>query len=171
MAATIGAGDIFRLVHKTLDVGAVQAHTRKPFRFLLCGDPALVAAFRALLLGGHEGGEVPFEAAATLETIVPERAIDLRANDARCIIFLGRRGDAGTQTLSALKAAQLPIFAVSLDEGAQPSGPVSAPARATWAEYVVPSISRDAFKGRLFVHLVECCKGVEIAVGIALDYR
>ena len=165
MAATIGAGDIFRLVRKTLDVRAVQAHTRKPFRFLLCGDPAYVAAFRALLLSGHDHGEVPFEAAATLETIDPARGVDLRVNDARCIIFLGRRGDAGVETLSVLKAAQLPIFAVTIDEGAQPSGPVSAPARGTWAEYVVPTVSRDAFKGRLFVHMVECCKGVEIAVG------
>ena len=47
---------------------AVHMHVRKPFRFLLCGDPALVAELRSLLLTGHDES-VPPEAAACLETI------------------------------------------------------------------------------------------------------
>ena len=35
---------------KGIDVRAIGAHVRKPFRFLLCGDPALIAELRALLL-------------------------------------------------------------------------------------------------------------------------
>lgn len=169
MAAAVGAaGDLFRLVRKGIDVNAVRAHTRKPFRFLLCGDPALVAEFRGLLLAGHDDGVVPFEAAATLETLDPQRTTELQTGEARCIIFLGRRGDVNNDALVTLRSAQLPVFAVTVDEGAQPSGPASPPARGTWAEYVVPAVSRDAFKGRLFAHIVDVCKGVEIAVGRTL---
>ena len=33
------ARNIFSLVRKGIDARAVHAHVRKPFRFLLCGDP------------------------------------------------------------------------------------------------------------------------------------
>ncbi|MDP9016789.1 MAG: hypothetical protein M3N19_00520 [Candidatus Eremiobacteraeota bacterium] len=166
MAATMGAaGDLFRLVRKGIDVRAVQAHTRKPFRFLLCGDPAYVAAFRGMLLAGHEDGVVPVESAATLENFDAQRPAELQTREARCIIFLGRQGDVNIDAMTALQAARLPIFAITVEEGAQPTGPASLPAAGTWAEYIVPSISREVLKGRLFPHLVESCKGVEIAVG------
>ena len=73
MAAALGAKDVFRLVRKGIDVRAVHAHVQKPFRFLLCGDPALIAEMRALLLSGHDDGTVPLDAAACLETILPTR--------------------------------------------------------------------------------------------------
>ena len=166
MAATMGtAGDLFRLVRKGIDVRAVQAHTRKPFRFLLCGDPALVGAFRALLLSGHEDGIVPPEAAATLENLHPSSHVELQTRETRCIIFLGGRGDVNAEALTLLKGARLPIFAIELDEGAQPAGPTAAPAAGTWAQYTVNAISKEALKGRFFVHLIDTCKGVEIAVG------
>ncbi|GAC1653691.1 MAG: hypothetical protein NVS9B12_03840 [Vulcanimicrobiaceae bacterium] len=166
MAATMGAaGDLFRLVRKGIDVRAVRAHTRKPFRFLLCGDPALIAAFRTLLLSGHEEGVVPIEAAATLENLSPYSAAEVQTPEARCIVFLGTRGDMNTDALGALKQARLPIFAVTLDEQAQPAGPSAAPVPGSWAEYTVPAISKEALKGRLFAHMIETCKGVEIAVG------
>ncbi|MFN2528410.1 MAG: hypothetical protein ABR584_06790 [Candidatus Baltobacteraceae bacterium] len=166
MAATMGAaGDLFRLVRKGIDVRAVQAHTRKPFRFLLCGDPAYVADLRSLLLAGHEGGTIPMDAAATLETISPQFTTELQSGEARCILYLGRRGDLNSQALTTLKAARLPIFALTIDESAQPSGPASPPVPGSWAEYTVAAVSRDALKGRLFPHLIEVCKGVEIAVG------
>jgi len=165
VTAGINAGELFRLVRKGLDVRGVRAHTKRPFRFLLCGDPALVAEFRALLLAGHDDGVVPLEAAATLETFTSERSVDLSPNDARCIIFLGARGDAPSTTLASLRYAKLPMFAVTVDESAQPSGPASAPAAGTWAEYVVPAISREALRGKLFAHLIDVCAGVEIAVG------
>lgn len=166
MAATVGAaGDLFRLVRKGIDVRAVHAHTKKPFRFLLCGDPALMSSFRAVLLAGHDDGIVPIEAAATLETIDVHRTAELITREAKCVIFLGHRGDVNGDALTALKGARLPIFAVTVDDGAQPSGPASPPAAGTWAEYTVPALTRDALKGRLFPHLVDVCKGVEIAVG------
>lgn len=166
MAASVGAaGDLFRLVRKGIDVRAVHAHTKKPFRFLLCGDPALVASFRSLLLAGHDDGVVPLEAAATLETLDVNRGTELQTGETKCVIFLGRRGDISNDAMAALKISRLPVFAVTVDEGAQPSGPASPPAPGTWAEYVVPAVSREAMKGRLFAHLIDTCKGVEIAVG------
>jgi uncharacterized protein (DUF697 family) len=165
MAAALGAGDLLRLVRSGIDVRSVRARTRKPFRFLLCGDPACVAEFRALLLAGHDEGIIPVEAAATLETIDPGKPAELAGNDARCVIFLGRRADLVSTQLSALAVARLPIFAIAVDESAQPSGPPSPPARGSWAEYLVSSISREALSGRIFPHIIECCKGVEIAVG------
>lgn len=165
MAATLGAGDLLRLVRSGIDVRSVRARTRKPFRFLLCGDAAYVAAFRATLLAGHDDGIVPVEAAATLETIDPARPAELIANEARAIIFLGRRGDLDSAQLSALTSARLPIFAIGVDETAQPSGPPAPPEPGSWAEYVVGSLSREALVGRVFPHMIQCCKGVEIAVG------
>ena len=91
--------DILRLVRKGIDVGALHAHTRKPFRFYLCGDPALVSEFRSLLLSGHDE-TVPLDAAACLETVIPDRPQPVLPNDGRAIFFLGRRGNlAGAETL------------------------------------------------------------------------
>ena len=166
MAASVGAaGDLFRLVRKGIDVRAVAAHTKKPFRFLLCGDPALVASLRALLLSGHEDGTVPFEAAATLETVDVHNPTQLFGREAKCVIFLGRRGDLNADAMAALKGARLPVFAVTVDENAPSAGPAAPPAPGSWAEYSVGALSREAMKGRLFPHIVDVCKGVEIAVG------
>ena len=135
-------GEILRLVRKGIDVRAVHAHTRKPFRLYLCGDPALVASMRSLLLSGHDES-VPPDAAACLETIVPGMAQVTMTREGRAILFLGRRGDALGADFDSLRSLDLPIFAITVDEGAQPSGPASPPA---------PGV-------------VERCKGVEIAVG------
>ena len=56
MAAAADARRLFAIVRQGIDVRAIGAHVRKPFRFLLCGDPALVAELRALLLTGHDDG-------------------------------------------------------------------------------------------------------------------
>ena len=156
-------GDLLRLVRKGIDVKAVQANTRKPFRFYLCGDPSLVAAMRALLLRGHPDGEVPFEAAGTLETIVPGAPVTFDKSS-RLVVFLGRHGDLAGAA-AALEAMHLPVFAITVDEHAAPSGPSTAPSAGRIGEYLVPAISRDALRGRVFPHIVECSKGIEIAVG------
>ena len=65
------AADLLTLVRKRVNVGAVHSEARKPFRFLLCGDPRLVSEFRALLLLAREEQNVPLDAASTLETIDP----------------------------------------------------------------------------------------------------
>ena len=165
MAAVIGAGELFRLVRKGIDVRAVQAHSKRPFRLLLCGDPGLIAAFRALLLAGHDDGLVPFEAAATLENLDPSHAPQFYGNEARAIIFLGRPGDVAGADLDSLRALRLPVLAVTVDPDAPASGPPNAPSRGTYGDYTVAAISKDALKGRVFAHLIDCCKGVEIAVG------
>src|ERR1700734_1303127 len=88
----IGAAQTFNRLRSTLNTGAVHAGARQPFKFLLCGDPALVAAFRSLLLSGTGADTVPLEAAAALETIaLGGSPVDL--TDARAVLFFGRLGD------------------------------------------------------------------------------
>ncbi len=164
-SAAIGARDLFTLVRKGIDVNAVGAQVKKPFRFLLCGDPGLVADFRSLLLSGHPDG-VLAEAAACLETIPPQGSVV--STDARAIVFLGYPGDVEGARLSILEPLALPILCVTLDAGSPQSGPATPPLGGTWAEYVVPVLSAPALRVRLFPHLVECSRGVEIAVGRAL---
>ncbi len=158
-------GDILRLVRKGIDVRSVHTNTRKPFRFYLCGDPALVSAMRALLLSGHTDDCVPLDAAACLETIVPGISRAGVAGEARLILFLGRGGDISGATMAPLRPLNLPIIAITVDDQAQPSGPSAPPVRGAFAEYTVNAISREALKGRVFPHIVECAKGLETAVG------
>lgn len=155
------ARDLFKLVRGGIDVGAVRARVRKPFRFLLCGDPALVAQMRALLLSGGTVESVPIDAPTCLETIAPGRPLE-HPQEARLILFMGQPGDAA---IDVLKPLGLPILAIIVDAQAVPSGPTAPPPRGAFAEYVVPAISREALRGRVFVHMVQCARGVEIAVG------
>ncbi|MBV8722166.1 MAG: hypothetical protein JO277_08460 [Candidatus Eremiobacteraeota bacterium] len=162
MATAMGARDLFRMVRQRLDVGSVQAHVRRPFRFLLCGDPALISELRGLLLSGHTDDSVPLDAAACLETLYPNGVVDDPA-DVRAILFLGRRGDSPQfETLAALK---VPILAIAVDADAAPSVPASVAAPGAVGHYVVPALTREALRGRVFPHLVDAARGVEIAVG------
>jgi uncharacterized protein (DUF697 family) len=165
MATAYGAKDLFRMVRSQVDARAVNAHVRKPFRYLLCGDPGLIAAFRALLLSGYPDDVTPLDAAACLETIFAGRPLESDPAEARVVIFLGRRGDARGADLSVLAPLKLPIVALTVDPDAPASGPPSPPAPGTSAEYVVPALTREALRGRVFAHMVLCSKGVEIAVG------
>lgn len=163
-AAAAGARDLFKIVRSGIDVKSVHAHTRKPFRFLLCGDPAAIAELRSLLLSGHDDG-VPLDAAACLETVVPGAPLITEPAEVRAVIFLGRRGDLAGADLTSLTVLKVPILALTIDADASPSGPASVPLPGTWSEYVVPAISREALRGRVFTHLVDASAGVEIAVG------
>lgn len=163
----MGAADarnIFTLVRKGIDVRAVHVHVRKPFRFLLCGDPALIAELRALLLSGHEDA-IPSQAAACLETIRADSPMVTNPSEVRAIVFLGRSGDAAAADLQALTILRVPIFALTVNPQAAPSGPPSPPQAGSWSEYVVPELTREALRGRFFPHLVDSARGVEIAVG------
>lgn len=145
---------------------AVGAESRKPFRFLLCGDPGLVAEFRALLLFARRDAFVASDAPATLETVDLRRMSVPAPPDAKAIVFLGRPGDVAGARLDLLRPFKLPIFAVTVDEGAaQAQQPAVAPTVGQVAEYGVPRISLGALRGRVFVHLIDRCKGVEVAVG------
>jgi len=164
MPAAADARNLFTLVRKGIDARAVHVHVRKPFRFLLCGDPALIAEFRALLLSGHDE-TVPAQAAACLETIRPDDSLVTNPKEVRAVIFLGRPGDVAGAQFEPLSILRVPILAITVDPLAQPSGPNAPPAAGAWSEYVVPAIARESLRGRVFPHLVECAAGVEIAVG------
>jgi uncharacterized protein (DUF697 family) len=162
--AAADARTIFTLVRKGIDARAVHAHVRKPFRFLLCGDPALIAELRALLLSGQDE-TVPTDAAACLETIRPDAPLVTNPSEVRAVIFLGRPGDVAAADFATMSVLRVPILALTVDTLAMSSGPPAPPAAGAWAEYVVPAIAREPLRGRFFPHLVDCAKGAEIAVG------
>src|SRR5580693_6034813 len=164
MAVAGDARRIFSLIRKGVDTRAIGAHVRKPFRFLLCGYPALIAELRALLLSGHDAS-VPPEAAACLETVPPNGPLVTNPREVRAVIFLGRPGDAAGADFSAVSVLRVPILALTVDPAGQPSGPPSPPSAGESSEYVVSGITREALRARFFPHLVECSGGVEIAVG------
>jgi uncharacterized protein (DUF697 family) len=165
MASALGASDLFRLVRNGIDVKAVNANVRKPFRFLLCGDPALIGQMRALLLSGHPDDAVPLDAAACLETISPNAPLITTPSEVRVVIFLGQPGDREGANLEPLKTLRVPILTLTVDPNEAPAGPLTVPAPSTVGDYVVSAITKDALKGRVFTHIVDASKGVEIAVG------
>lgn len=156
-----GAGRVINLLRS--ETSTVGAQSRKPFRFLLCGDPALVAELRRTFLAGHDGF-VPLDAAATLETINISVGRSLIVDDAKCVLFLGRGNDVSAARLDLLTPLKLPIFAITVDDQATPSGPSAAPEPGKIEHYVVPALDRDALRQRIIPHVVDCCKGLEIAV-------
>ncbi len=166
-ASVIGAAEVFQRLRGTINVGAVQAGARRPFRFLLCGDPALMSEFRSLMLDSHGAdGYIPIDAAAALETIDPTSGRTIDTSDARCIIFLGRAADRSGARLDLLTSLALPVLSLLVDpQVAAPSGPAAAPAGGSIEEYVVPAIALDTLAGRFLPHVIDCCRGIEIAVG------
>ena len=163
-AGAIHVGKTFALARRRVNARTLGGETRKPFRFFLCGDPALVSAFRATLLFTATETTVELDAARTLETIVPGRAV-IADSDARCILFFGRPGDEDGARIDLLESLKLPIFAVTVDPEATPQTPPSAPRAGAIGRYVVPALDREALRLHLFPHLIEACRGVEIAVG------
>jgi uncharacterized protein (DUF697 family) len=164
-SSVFGAAQTFNRLRSTLNTGAVHAGARQPFKFLLCGDPALVAAFRNLLLSGTGTDTIPLEAAAALETVALSGApVDL--TDARALLFFGTPADRAGARVDALTALKLPVFAVLVDPAATATtGPAQAPAAGALEDYVVPAIEFDWLRARLLPHLIDVCKNVEIAVG------
>jgi len=165
-SSVFGAAQTFNRLRSKLNTGAVTAGARQPFKFLLCGDPALVAAFRALLLSGTGSDDtVPVEASAALETISPTNGpVDL--TDARAVLFFGAPADRANAPVDALTALKLPVFAVLVDAAVSAtSGPAQPPAAGAIEDYVVPGIEFEPLRTRLLPHLIDVCKNVEIAVG------
>jgi len=166
-ASVLGAAETFARLRGSLNIGAVHAGARKPFRFLLCGDPALVAELRALLLDDQGAdGYVASDAAHTLETIDPNRTRTLDTLDARSVIFLGRASDRDGARLDLLATLRLPILALLVDENVSaPSGPAQPPQAGMIEDYVVSEMSLASLRGRFLPHLIDTCRGIEIAVG------
>ena len=165
MSSVFGAAATYQKLRATLNLGAVQAGARRPFRFLLCGDPGLLASFRYIMLSGQQSDAIPLDAAATLETLPTNGNPPGDLDDARAIVFFGRPGDRGGAPLEPLCALKLPVFALTVDPDAAPAGPVAAPRPGEVADYIVPAIEIEALRGRFLPHLIDVCKGIEIAVG------
>lgn len=165
MSSVFGAAATYQKLRATLNLNAVQAGARRPFRFLLCGDPGLLASFRYIMLSGQQSDAIPFDAAATLETLPTTGQPPADLDDARAIVFFGRPGDRAGAPLEPLCPLNLPIFALTVDTDAAPAGPAAAPRPGEIADYVVPAIEIEALRGRFLPHLIDVCKGIEIAVG------
>jgi uncharacterized protein (DUF697 family) len=164
-AATANVSTLLGVVSKSANVAAVRNEVRRPFRFLLCGDPGLVAEFRALLLWARPDQSVPDDAAATLETFDPSRGPVVVGSDVRCVVFLGHLGDAAGARLDLLQALKLPVFVLTVGATVTPAAqPLGAPSNGQAAEYVVARLDRESLRGRFFPHLIDRCKGIEIAV-------
>jgi uncharacterized protein (DUF697 family) len=158
------AAAVFERLRGSLNAGAVHAGARRPFKFFLCGDPALTSALRAVLLAGQDGDTIPPEAAAAFETLAAERAVD--TTDARAVICCGRPGDRAAIPLERFLALQLPLLFLTVDPAAAvPSGPSSVPAAGAVEEYLVDRIAIETLRGRFLPHLIDCCRGIEVAVG------
>lgn len=158
------AAAAFDRLRGSLNPGAVHAGARRPFKFFLCGDPGLVAELRWILLAGQPGDSIPPDAAAAIETLDVDRHVD--TTDARAVICIGRATDRGSLGLERLGALQLPVLVLVIDRDVTaPSGPAAAPGPAGVEEYVVDHLGIDALRGRLLPHLIDCCKGIEVAVG------
>ena len=158
------AAAIFERLRGSLNPGAVQAGARRPFKFFLCGDPGLISELRAVMLAGQDGGTIPYEAAAALETLDAQRGVD--TTDARAVICVARPADRGSLNLQRLTALRLPVFVLIVDrDAASASGPTQPPAAGGADEYVVGHVAIETLRGRFLPHLIECCKGIEVAVG------
>src|SRR5476649_1885795 len=112
-SSVFGAAQTFNRLRSTLNTGAVHAGARQPFKFLLCGDPAQVAAFRNVLLAGTGTDTIPLDAAAALETVnLGGGPVDL--TDARAVLFFGTPSDRAGAPVELLTPLKLPIFSVLL---------------------------------------------------------
>ncbi|HTW84836.1 MAG TPA: hypothetical protein VMD91_12255 [Candidatus Sulfotelmatobacter sp.] len=157
------AAAAFERLRGSLNVGAVHAGARQRFKFFVCGDPGLLSELRAVLLAGYTGA-IPPEAAATLETLGMATTVD--TTDARAVICVGRAGERGSLGLERLAGLKLPVLALLVDPAvAAPSAPAQPPAPGAVEDYVVARIAPETLRGRFLTHLIECCKGTEIAVG------
>ncbi len=161
----VTAAATFNKIRSSVDASAVHAQVKRPFRFFLCGDPALVAAMRVFLLSGHDDDHVPLDAAAVLETVSPSGAPILETGDARAVLFLGHPGDLAGANLELFAPLRLPVLAITFDPNGTPSAPSAHPRPRSIEEYTIAAISSEALKPKVLPHLIECCKGIEIAVG------
>jgi uncharacterized protein (DUF697 family) len=158
------AAAAFERLRGSLNPSAVHAGARRPFKFFVCGDPGLISELRLLLLAGHDGDSIPPEAAAAFETLDLDRSVD--TTDARAVICAGRSTDRGSLGLERLAALRLPVLVLVVDRDVTaPSGPAQAPGPGGVEEYVVDRLAIETLRGRFLPHLIDCCRGIEVAVG------
>jgi uncharacterized protein (DUF697 family) len=160
----MSAAAAFQRLRGSLNAEKVHAGARRPFKFFLCGDPGLLGELRAVLLAGQSGDSIPADAAAAFETLGTQHTVD--KSDARAIICVGRAADRDALELAKLSALRLPLLVLIVDpEVTAPSGPAQAPGPGGVEEYVVDRIAIETLRGRFLPHLIDCCRGIEVAVG------
>lgn len=160
-SSVLGTAELLRRVRGGVDVGSIHADVKRPFRIFLCGDLSLIAEMRSTLLSGGNG--VPADASATLETLYPGRPV-LATADAKAILFLGQPGDHEGADFASLLALKLPIFSLTVHPSVEPSAPPAPPENGKIGEYAVTSLAIPALRASFFPHLVQACKGAEVAV-------
>jgi uncharacterized protein (DUF697 family) len=160
----MSAAAAFQRLRGSLNAEKVHAGARRPFKFFVCGDPGLLGELRAVLLAGQDGDSIPADAAAVFETLGVQRNVD--TSDARAVVCVGRAPDRASLGLEKLAALRLPVLVLVVDpDVTAPSGPAQAPGKGGVEEYVVDRIALDTLRGRFLPHLIDCCRGIEVAVG------
>ncbi len=148
----------------TTHIATLRSDLKRPFRLLLCGDPALIVEMRALLLRAEQGHEPSDDAAALLETIAPHRRETWAGDDIKLIVFLGRRGDEQLP-LTELTHFRVPILALVVDpENQAAPAPLATPAAGRVERLIVPNLELDALKVRAFPYVAEAVKAVAVPV-------
>ena len=156
--------ELFSRARHGINTTALRNDVRHPFRFLFCGDPALIAEMRSVLLRSEHGHDAADDAPPMLETLAPQRHETIAGDDIRLIIFLGRSSD-GDARLEDLRHFKVPILALTVDETLPPSGAPSAPAAGQVERMRIESLELAALRPRVFPFMIECCKKISVAVG------
>jgi hypothetical protein len=141
----------------TLNVNAVHTGARRPFKFLVCGDPALISALRCRHAGRAAGDTIPAEAAAVFETLDRSRPAD--TTDARAVICCGRPVDRTGMHVDQLTSAgcRSSTCASMPDRRSRRARPSPRPGGVE--EYVVDRLAIETLRGRFLPHLIDCCRG------------
>ena len=161
-SSVLGNVDFLRRVRGGVDVMAIRAEAKRPFRIFLAGDLALIGELRATLLSGYDN-EIPADAAATLETLMPGWPAAI-SNDAKAVVFLGLPGDDQTADFAPLLALKLPIFKLIVHPEQSVVAPAAPPEAGKVADYAVTGLDVAALRPSFFPHLVQACSGSEVAV-------
>lgn len=156
--------EIFSRAQNGLNIAALRGDVKRPFRILLCGDPALIAELRSTILQPANGQEPTDDAPAMLETVAPQRRETIAGDDIKLIIFLGRPGDEHA-TLADLAHFKVPILALYVDPESSPGASPSAPSVGRIERMAVQALDAESLRPRVFPFIAESVKHVAVAVG------
>ena len=162
----VSAAAVFERLRGSLNTGAVHAGARRPFKFFVCGDPgAARRAARRFCSPGTTATRSRSRPPAAFETLDLQRQVD--TTDARAVICVARAGDRGSLGLEKLVPLRLPVLVLIVDrrrDRAQRAGPSTRSGRGRGVRRRPASRSRRC-AARFLPHLIDCCKGIEVAVG------
>jgi len=159
---------LYRHVRSSVDTQRLRQELHRPFRFLLSGNPALVAQLRSSLLAPFLEVQPSTEAPRLLETIHLHECGDPIRDETRCVLHVGELSET---TASLLRTLRLPIFAIDIDDEPLAATPAhalakNAPPNPGSIEAIrLTSWNPEILQLRLFPRLMSCCRGREVAVG------